>query len=111
MAIAGNASASKGTLWAVVADSASGNGGVYGYTINSPTQSLTNMFTPALSSSNAANCPGTLLGSNLPATWRMSAFAEPTVVNGMIFVPVSKAFTSASSVITGGGILVYARCQ
>ena len=109
MGIAGNASASKGTLWATVADATTGNGGLWGYNIISSTLSLSNIFTPTISSTNAANCTG--LPFNLPATWRMSAFAEPTTVNGKIYVPVSKAFTSTSSLITGGGILVYSACQ
>ncbi len=103
-------STSHSALSQVVADASTGNGGVYGYTITSTSLALTNIFTPAISSSNAANCTG-LLGTNLPATWRMAAFAEPTTVNGKIYVPVSKAFTSTSSLIPGGGILVYSACQ
>ena len=108
MAVAADGTASA-TLWVSLTNKATSKGELLGYSINPGSGSFfTKIYDPAIQAYNAANyCPPL---PALPASYIPSSFAEPTLVNGMVFAPVFKAKTSAGATISGGGVLVYGTC-
>ena len=108
MAIAATGQTSA-TLWvSLINNNVTGlPGELRGYSINpSVSPFLKDIYDPTAQHNNAANCTGL---PTLPSSFTPSSFAEPTLVNGMVFSPVFKARNS-SGVINGGGILVYGTC-
>lgn len=107
LAIAANAF-TNATLWGVQYNPSSLTGELWGWAINTgPPASLTNIFNPTISATNAANCTGL---PTLPSYWVPSTYAEPTLVNGKVYVPAFEAYSGAT-LLTGGGVLVYGLCQ
>ena len=95
-------------LWATL-NSVTNTGEFWGYSLASSTF-LSVIYDPAIQTANAtAHCSGLL--PTLPASFTPSSFAEPTLVNGMIFAPVYLANNASNVVIGGGGILVYGTCK
>lgn len=104
----------KGTLWAVAVPQGSDTetfhyqGQLYSYTITTsgttpPTGTLTKLFPPLKLGTCASPA------SPLPLlTWNASPFAEPTLANGNVFVPVYFATNSSSLKISG--VLVFGVC-
>jgi hypothetical protein len=70
--------------------------------------SAMSLFSPTTSSNNAANCTGL---PTLPSSYVPAPYAEPTLVNGKVYVPAYEAFSSGSTILTGGGVLVFGTCQ
>jgi len=109
LAIAANG-ASNATLWGSKYSTAMGDTGqLWAWVINPTSGSLTPLFSPTISSNNAANCTGYL--PTLPSSYVPASFAEPTLVNGKVYVPAFEAFSSGTTILTGGGVLVFGTCQ
>jgi hypothetical protein len=107
LAIAANA-ISSATLWGTRYNFTSKTGELWAWVINTGPASLTNIFNPTMSTSNAANCTGL---PTLPSSWVPSEFAEPTLVNGTVYAPAAAAYSSGTTLKTGGGVLVFGVCQ
>ncbi len=107
MAVAADSTASA-TLWVSFINNATATGELRGYSINPGGSSFfTKIYDPTIQATNAGNCTGL---PSLPASFIPSSFAEPTVVNGMVFAPVFKAKTSTGAMFGPGGVLVYGNC-
>jgi hypothetical protein len=108
LAIAANGS-SNATLWGSKYSTASGDTGqLWAWVINPTSGALTPLFSPTISSNNAANCTGL---PTLPSSYVPASFAEPTLVNGKVYVPAFESFSSGTTILTGGGVLVFGTCQ
>lgn len=98
----------KATLWAVATIQGSDNpvfhytGTLYSYTIATTGTALTKLF-PGLSIGACTGAPAPLPLSS----WKVSPFAEPTLANDKVYVPV---YWGVSGLNTISGVLVFGKC-
>jgi hypothetical protein len=102
--------ANNATLWGSKYSTTFGDTGqLWAWVINPSSGALTPLFSPTISSNNAANCTGHL--PTLPSSYVPASFAEPTLVNGKVYVPAFESLSSGTTILTGGGVLVFGTCQ
>ncbi len=103
MAIAANAGRSA-TLWTALTPSGSNdetlhfNGKLFAYTVQTSPVGLTYKWDSSVAANAACRAPPVSV-----STWKVSPFAEPTLANGKVYLPV---FNAASGSSTVSGILV-----
>ncbi len=108
MALAANGATSS-TLWAALTPQNSNdetqhyNGTLYAYTVKtSPSVALAHAWDSSQAPNASCTAPTTSVSS-----WKLSPFAEPTLANGKVFLPVFNAVSGSSTI---SGILVFGTC-